>query len=59
MDREEINSMSFDEKLSKLRKGIRIPSPAEYKEMQELDEILERIEMIKRRLSRMNNPSNI
>ena len=45
----DIESMSFEEKLAKLKRGIRIPSPAEYKEMQEIDEILERIERIKRR----------
>ena len=59
MDITEIHRMSFDEKLSKLKKGIRIPSPAEYREMQELDDILEKIEMIKRRLSRMSESSNI
>ena len=46
----DIDAMSFDEKLARLKRGIRIPSPAEHKEAQELDALLERIEMIKRRL---------
>ena len=52
MEQSEINAMSFDEKLAHLRRGIRIPSPDEYKEMQELDALMEKIERIKRRLAR-------
>ena len=48
----DINSMSFDEKLKHLRQGIRIPSPEEYREIQELDALMEKIERIKRRLAR-------
>ena len=48
----DISSMSFDEKLKHLRRGIRIPSPDEYKEMQEIDALMEKIERIKRRLAR-------
>ena len=47
----DIEAMSFDEKLAHLKRGIRIPSPEEYKEMQELDDLLEKIERIKRRLA--------
>ena len=48
----DIGNMSFDEKIEHLRRGIRIPSPEEYREMQELDDLLEKIERIKRRLAR-------
>jgi len=47
----DIDAMSFDEKLAHLKRGIRIPSPKEYREMQELDDLLEKIERIKRRLA--------
>ena len=47
----EIDAMSFDEKLSHLKRGIRIPSPDEYRELQELDDLLEKIQRIKRRLA--------
>ena len=52
MEQSEINAMSFDEKLAKLRKGISIPSPAEYKDLQELDAVLEKIRRINARLYR-------
>ena len=47
----EIEEMSFDEKLAKLRRGIEIPSPQQYAEMQEIDALIEKIERIKRRLA--------
>lgn len=47
----EIDAMSFDEKLAHLKRGIRIPSPEEYNDIQELDALIEKIELIKRRLA--------
>ena len=52
MEQSDIDAMSFDEKLAKLRKGISIPSPDEHREMQEIDALMEKIERIKRRLAR-------
>ena len=52
MEQSEIDAMSFDEKLAKLRKGISIPSPEEHKELQDLDAMLEKIRRINERLSR-------
>ena len=53
MEQNEINAMSFDEKLAKLRKGISIPSPAEYKDLQDLDAMLEKIRRINARPDRL------
>ena len=52
MEQSEIDAMSFDEKLAKLRKGISIPSPAEHKELQDLEAMLEKIRRINARLER-------
>lgn len=52
MEQSEIDAMSFDEKLAKLRKGISIPSPEEHHELQELDAMLEKIRRINARLDR-------
>lgn len=48
----DIDAMSFDEKLAHLRRGIRIPTPEEHEETQELNALMEKIERIKRRLAR-------
>jgi uncharacterized membrane protein len=52
MEKAELDAMTFNEKLARLRRGIRIPSPEECRQMQDLDALMEKIERIKRRLSR-------
>ena len=52
MPQSDIDAMSFDEKLAHLRRGIRIPTPEEHEETQELNARMAKIERIKRRLAR-------
>ena len=51
MNQKEIDAMSFEQKLAKLRRGIEIPSPQEYADMKEMDALIEKIERIRRRLA--------
>ena len=52
MERAELDAMTFEEKLARLRRGIRIPSPEEYRQLQDLDAMQEKIDRIKRRLGK-------